>query len=184
MKTHTVELILSGMPSHANYVCSCYTDFEFVGMSDTPLNTWIVKHFPTTFDLFVSSFENKLLCKLSIFHYFHTSPDDVDYNVVRDHHRIVSLAPEALQVLFAIAFVKEEEQPLESSFKKGKAKSQKKLKIMKRTSVHEYNTKPLIDLNIAIPRTSPDAQAALAVFLDRLKDILEVCVGDMFSFHI
>jgi hypothetical protein len=168
---HTVELILSGLSSLAN--CS-YTDFEFVGMSDTLLNTWILKHFPTTFDSFVSSFENKLLCKLSMFHYFHTSPDAVDYNVLRDHHRTVTLAPEALQALFAIAFLKEEEHPPDSSFKKGKAKSQKKLKA-KHALAHECDTKPLNGLNIAIPHTCSDAQTALTALLDRLKDILEVC---------
>lgn len=143
-------------------------------MNDTPLNAWIIKHFPTTFDLFLSSFENKLLCRLSTFNYFHTSPDDVDFKVLRDHHRTVTRAPEALQALSALAFLKEEGQPLKSAFKKGKVKSQKRLKT-NHTLVHEYNTKPLTDLNIAIPHTSLDAQASLTVFLDRLKDILEVC---------
>ena len=139
-------------------------------MSDTTLNTWIVKHFPTTFDLFVSSFENKLLCKLSKFHIFAASSDDVDYNVLYDHHRTVSLAPEASQALFAMT-LKEEERLPESPFKKAKARGLK----MKHTPAQEYNTKPLIDMNIAIPHTSSDAQATLTVFLDRLKDILEVC---------
>lgn len=149
-------------------------------MSDIPLNTWIVKNFPTTHDLFISSFENKLLCKLSNFHLFQTSPDDVDHNVLRDYHRTVSLAPETLQVLFAMTSLKEEGYPPNtdkvglSSFKKVKAKSPKQFKA-KKTHIHELNTKPLRDLNIAIPHTPSDAQAALTVFLGRLKDILEVC---------
>ena len=65
-----------------------------------------------------------------------------------------------------------EGHPPESSFKKGKAKNQKQK--MKRTPIQEYNTRPLVDLNIAIPRTSSDSQAALTVFLGRLRDILEV----------
>ena len=142
-------------------------------MSDIPLNTWIMKHFPTDFNIFDSSFENRLLRKLSEFHYFATSPDDVDYNVLRDHYRTVRLAPEALQTLSAIISLKEEGYPPESSFKKGKAKSQKQK--TKHTPVQEYNIRPLVDLNIAIPRTSSDAQAALTVFLGRLRDILEVC---------
>ena len=144
-------------------------------MSDTPLNTWIVKHFPTDFNIFASSFESRLLHKLSEFHVFATSPDDVDYNVLCDHYRTVGLAPEALQTLTAaIISLKEGERPPDSSFKKGKAKSQKQK--TKHTPVQEYNTRPLIDLNIAIPRTSSDAQAALTLFLGRLRDILEVCV--------
>jgi mannitol/fructose-specific phosphotransferase system IIA component (Ntr-type) len=160
--TRTVELVLSGM-------------------NDTPLNTWIVKHFPTTFESFLSSFEHKLLCRLSIFHCFHTSPDDVDYNVLRDHHRTVTRAQEALRALFAIAL--KEGHPLESSFKKGKAKSQKNLK-MNHTPVHKYNTEPLTELNIAIPHTSPDAQASLTVFLGRLKDILEFYLNRILSSQI
>ena len=150
-----------------------FTDFEFIGMTEVPLNTWIVKHFPMDFDLFESSFESRLLHKLSEFHYFATAPDGVDYNVLCDHYRTVSLAPEALQTLSAIASLKVEEHPPESSFKKGKAKSQKQKR--KHTPVQEYNTRPLIDLNIAIPRTSSDAQAALNMFLVCLRDILEVC---------
>ena len=142
-------------------------------MSNTPLNTWILNNFPTDFNLFESSFESRLLHKLSEFHYFATSPDGVDYNVLLDHYRTVSLAPEALQTLSAINSLNEEEHPPESSFKKGKAKSQKQK--TKRTPVQEYNTKPLVDLNIAIPCTSSDAQAALTMFLGRLRDILEVC---------
>ena len=143
-------------------------------MSDIPLNTWIIKHFPTDFNLFDSSFENRLLRKLSEFHYFATSsPDDVDYNILRDHYQTVRLAPEALQILSAISSLKEEGHPPESSFKKDKAKSPKQK--TKHTFVKEYNTRPLVDLNISIPRTSSDAQAALTVFLGRLRDILEVC---------
>jgi hypothetical protein len=148
-------------------------------MTDIPLNAWIVKHFPTTHDLFVSSFENKLLCKLAKFHIFHISPDDVDYNVLHDYHRIVSLAPEALRALFAMTSLKEEGHPPDaglSSFKKVKAKSQRQLKT-KKNHVHELNTKPLDDLNIAIPRTSSNAQATLTMFLGRLKNILEVCAS-------
>lgn len=144
-------------------------------MNDIPLNEWIIEHFPTTYDSFVSSFENKLLCKLSKFHIFHASPNDVDYNVLLDHHLAVSLAPEVLQVLFAITSLKEEGRQPDAklaSLKKVKAKSLKQLK--KRTHVPEF-TKPLVDLNIAMPSTSPDAQAALIMFLGRLKDILEVC---------
>ena len=132
-----------------------------------------MKHFPSDFNLFETSFESKLLHKLSEFHIFATSPDDVDYNVLYDHYRTVSRAPEALRTLSALTSLKEEEHPPESSFKKGKAKSQKQK--TKRTLVQEYNTQSLIDLNIAIPRTSCDAQAALTVFLGRLKEILEVC---------
>jgi hypothetical protein len=144
-------------------------------MRDIPLNTWIVKHFPTDFKLFDSSFEDRLLRKLSEFHIFATSPDDVDYNVLCDYYRTVSLAPEALQTLSAITSLKEEGHwyPPESSFKKGMAKSQKQK--IKHTLVQEYDTRPLVDLNIAIPRTSSDAEAALTRFLGRLKDILEVC---------
>lgn len=39
-------------------------------MNDIPLNTWIVKHFPTDFNLFESSFEYRILCKLLAFHLF------------------------------------------------------------------------------------------------------------------
>ena len=142
-------------------------------MGNIPLNAWIIKHFPIDFNLFESSFERKLLHKLSEFHIFATAPDDADYNVLRDHYRTVSLTPEALQTLSGIASLKDEEHPPESSFKKGKAKSQKQK--TKHTPVQEYNMRPLVDLNIAIPRTSSDAQASLTMFLDRLKDILEVC---------
>jgi len=151
-------------------------------MNDIPLNAWIVKHFPTTHDLFVPSFENKLLCRLSKFIIFNTSPDDLDYDVLCDHHRTVSLAPEALQALFAMTSLKDERHPPDvdklglSSFKKVKAKSLKQSK-MKKPHVHDLDTKPLVNLSIAIPRTSPDAQAALAMFLGRLKDILEVCAS-------
>ena len=140
-------------------------------MSDIPLNAWIVKNFPTDFNLFKSSLESKLLHKLSEFLFFSTARDGVDYNVLFNHHRTVGLAPEVLQALFAIASLKEEEHPPESS-KKGKAKNQKQK--TKHPPVQEYNTRPLVDLNIAIPRTSSDAQAALTMFLDRLRDILEV----------
>ena len=144
-------------------------------MSDVPLNTWIVKHFPTDLNLFDSSFEYRLLRKLSEFHIFAASPDDVDYNVLRDHYRIVSLTPEALQTLSAaMTSLKEEGHPRESSFKKGMTKSQKQ-KTKHTTHVQEYNTRPLVDLNIAIPHTSSDAQAALTMFLGRLRNILEVC---------
>ena len=144
-------------------------------MSDVPLNTWIVKHFPTDFNQFHSSFEHRLLRKLSEFHIFAASPDDVDYNILHDHFRTVSLTPEALQTLSAaMTSLKEEGQPRESSFKKGMTKSQKQ-KTKHATPVQEYNTRPLVDLNIAIPRTSSDAQAALTVFLGRLRNILEVC---------
>lgn len=163
--THIVELILSGM-------------------NDIPLNEWIIEHFPTTYDSFVSSFENKLLCKLSKFHIFHASPIDVDYDVLLDHHLAVSLAPEVLQVLFAITSLKEEGRQPDAklaSLKKVKAKSPKQLK--KRTHIPE-STKPLVDLNIAIPSTSPDAQAALTVFLGRLKDILEFYLNKMLSAQI
>ena len=149
-------------------------------MSDIPLNTWIVKHFPTDFNLYESSFESKLLHKLSEFHVFAASPDDVDYNVLCDHYRTVSLAPEALQTLSAITSLREEEHPPES-FKKGKAKGQKQK--TKHPPVQEYNRRPLVELNIAIPRTFSDAQAALTMFLGRLRDILEVCSLDMFSFY-
>ena len=145
-------------------------------MSDIPLNTWIMKHFPTDFNIFQSSFESRLLQKLSGFLVFATFPDDVDYNVLCDHYRTVSLAPEVLQTLSAITSLKEEERPPES-FKKGlgKARSQKQKQKTKHTPVQEYNTRPLVDLNIAIPRTTSDAQAALTVFLGCLRDILEVC---------
>ena len=166
--TDIVELILSGIPSYANYVT-----FEFVGMTNIPLNTWIVKHLPTDFNLFDSSFEYRLLCKLSSFHYFRTSSDDVDCNVLREHYGTVCLAPKALQTLSAITSLKEEEDPPESSFKKGKPKRQKQK--TKHAPILEYNTQPLVDLNIAIPRTSSDAEVALSVFLGRLRDILEVC---------
>ena len=141
-------------------------------MGSIPLNAWIIKHFPTDFNLFESSFERKLLHKLSEFHIFATAPDDADYNFLRDHYRTVSLTPEALQTISAIASLKDEEQPPESSFKKGKAKSQKQK--TKHTPIQEYNMQPLVDLNIAIPSTSFDAQISLAMFLGRLKDILEV----------
>ncbi|KAF8816728.1 hypothetical protein BYT27DRAFT_7237858 [Phlegmacium glaucopus] len=165
--TQIVELILSGM-------------------SDIPLNTWIVNHFPTTHDLFVPSFENKLLCKLSNFYYFNTSPDDVDYKVICDHYRTVNFAPKALQALFAMTPLEDEGHPANadkfglSSFKKVKANGPKPRK-MKKPPVHEVDTKPLVDLNIAIPRTSPDAQAALTTFLGRLKDILEFYLNKMLS---
>ena len=140
-------------------------------MSNVPLNTWIVKHFPTDFNLFESSFEYRLLCKLSSFRYFRTSSDDVDCNILSEHIQTVNLAPKALQTLFAITCSKEEEEHLpQSSFKKGKAKLQKQK--TKRTPIQEYNT--LVDLNIAIPRTSSDAQVALTTFLGRLNEILEV----------
>ena len=61
------------------------------------------------------------------------------------------------------------------SLKKVKTKSQKQMKI-KNTHVYEFNTKPLAELDIAIPSTSSDAQATLAMFLGHLKYILEVCV--------
>ena len=143
-------------------------------MSDTSLNEWIMKHFPTDFNLFESSFESRLLHKLAEFFFF-AAPDGVDYDVLRDHYRTVDLAPEALKILSAITSLKDEEHPTESSFKKGKAKSQKQK--TKRTPVQEYtgNTQPLVDLNITLPRTSCDAQVALTMFLGRLKDILEVC---------
>jgi hypothetical protein len=141
-------------------------------MADNNLNRWIVKHFPTDFNLFESSFESKLLHKLSEFHVFATAPDGID-DVLRDHYRTVSLAPKALQTLSAITSLKDEEHPPESSFKKGKAKSQKQK--TKRSPVQEYDTRPLVDLDIAIPLTSSKAQAALTLFLGRLRDILEVC---------
>ena len=150
-----------------------FTNFEFVGMSNIPLNKWIVKHFPTDFNLFDSSFEYRLLCKLSSFHYFRTSSDDVDCNVLREHYGTVCLAPKALQSLSAITSLKEEEDSPESSFRKGKAKRQKQK--TKHTPILEYNTRPLVDLNIAIPQTTSDAQVALSLFLGRLRDILEVC---------
>ena len=137
-------------------------------MSDIPLNTWIMKHFPTDFNLFDSSFEYKLLCKLSAFHYFRTSSDDVDCNILRDHYRTVRLAPEALQTLSVIASLKEEDTRPSPPSRWVKQK-------VRNRSVQEYNTRPLVDLNIAIPRTSSDAQAALTLFLGRLRDILEVC---------
>ena len=140
-------------------------------MSDIPLNTWIVKHFPTDFNLFDSSFEYRLLRKLSAFHYFRTSSDDVDYNVLRDHYQTVSRAPEALQALSAITSLKEEDTRPSPPSKRVRQK-------VRNRSVQDYNTantQPLVDLNIAIPRTSSDAQAALNVFLGRLRDILEVC---------
>jgi hypothetical protein len=137
-------------------------------MSDIPLNTWIVKHFPTDFNLFDSSFEYRLLRKLSAFHYFRTSSDDVDYNVLRDHYQTVSRAPEALQTLSAITSLKEEDTRPSPPSKRVKQK-------VRNRSVQEYNAQPLVDLNIAIPRTSSDAQATLNVFLGRLRDILEVC---------
>lgn len=178
-KAQIVELVLSGMPLFKT--CKPYScaNFKFIGMNNVSLNTWIIKHFPTTHDLFLSSFENKLLCKLSKFHYFRTSSHDVDYNLLHDHFQTVSLAPEAFGALFAMTSLKEEGHPHDvglSSFKKVKAKSQKQLK-MKKTHVHEpnINTKSLVDLNIAIPRTSHDAQAALTMLLGHLKDILEVC---------
>ena len=139
-------------------------------MSDISLNTWIVKHFLTDFNIFESSFKSRLLHKLLEFYVFATSPD-----VLCDHYRTVSLATEALQTLSAITSLKEEECPPEHSFKKDKAKSQKQKQKTKHTPVQEYNRRPLVDLNIAIPRTSSDAQAALTVFLGRLRDILEVC---------
>jgi hypothetical protein len=140
-------------------------------MSDIPLNEWIMKHFPTDFN--ISSFECRLLHRLSEFLFFSTATDGVDYIILRDHFQTVRLAPEALQTLSAMTSLKDEEHPPESSFKKGKAKSQKQK--TKHTPVPEYNKQPLIDLNIDIPLTSSDAQAALNTFLDRLKDILEVC---------
>jgi hypothetical protein len=143
-------------------------------MSDIPLNTWIVKHFPTDFNLFHSSFEYRLLCKLSAFHFFRTSDDDVDCNVLRDHYRTVSLAPEALQTLStAITSLKEEDTCPSPPSRRVKT-VKKKVRNTGR-SVQEYNTQPLADLNIAIPRTSSDAQAAITVFIGRLRDILEVC---------
>jgi hypothetical protein len=134
-----------------------------------------VEHFPTDFDSsFETSFEIKLLPKLSAFLYFATPPNDVDYNVLRDHFQTVKLAPEALQTLSAItSSSKEEGQPSESSFNKSKAKSQKQK--ARHTHDQECNTRPLVDLNIAIPRTSSDAQATLTLFLGRLRNILEVC---------
>jgi hypothetical protein len=141
-------------------------------MADNNLNRWIVKHFPTDFNLFESSFESKLLHKLSEFLIFATAPDGVDYNVLRDHYRTVSLAPKALQSLSAITSLKDEEHPPESS-KKGMAKGQNQK--TKHTPVQDYDTRPLADLDIAIPLTSSKAQAALTLFLGRLRDILEVC---------
>ena len=143
-------------------------------MSDIPLNAWIVKNFPTDFNLFKSSLESRLLRKLSDFLLFSTATDGVDYSVLHDHHRTVGLAPEALQsLLSAITFLKEEEHPPESSSKKVKAKNQKQK--TKHTPVPEYNKQPLVGLKIPIPHTSSEAQAALTMFLGRLKDILEVC---------
>ena len=145
-------------------------------MGDISLNKWIVEHFPNDFNLFESSFEKRLLQRLSAFLFFNTASDGLDYVLLRDHYRTVSLASEALQTLsFAISFLKEEEHSPESSFKKGKAKNQKqKTKTVKHTPIQEFNTRQLDDLSIAIPRTSSDAQAALTTFLGRLNEILEV----------
>ena len=167
-KTHIIELILSGIFLLCKPLLCNLTDFEFVDMSNIPLNAWIMKNFPTDFNSFESSFERRLLNKLSKFDFFATAPDDTEY----DHYRTVSFSPGVLQTLSAMASLKDEEHQPESSLKKGKAKSQKQKK--KHTSVQEFNTRPLDDLNIAIPRTSSDAQDSLNMFLGRLKNILEV----------
>ena len=137
-------------------------------MNDVPLNTWIVKNFPTDFNLFESSFQYRILRRLSAFHYFRTSSDDVECNVLRDHYQTVCLAPEVLQTLSAMTSLKEVDTRLSppSGWVRQKVRNR---------SVQEYNTRPLVDLNVAIPRTSSDAQAALTVFLGHLRDILEVC---------
>lgn len=170
-KTHIIELILSGIFLLCKPLLCNLTDFEFVDMSNIPLNAWIMKNFPTDFNSFESSFERRLLNKLSKFDFFATAPDDTEY------YRTVSFSPEVLQTLSAMASLKDEEQQPESSPKKGKAKSQKQKK--KHTSVQEYNIRPLdraafVDLGIDIPCTSSEAQASLTMFLGRLKDILEV----------
>ena len=75
-------------------------------MNDIPLNTWIVKHFPTDFNLFESSFEYRILCKLLAYLYFRTSSNDVDCNVLRDH---CMSRTKALQTLSAMTSLKEED---------------------------------------------------------------------------
>ncbi|KAF8972584.1 hypothetical protein BDZ97DRAFT_1752471 [Flammula alnicola] len=155
--SHIVELILSGLSD------------------EIPLSEWILEQFPTSPKSFESSFSSKLISKLSHFFLFHLSSDET----VRNHHQTANLAPEILQALFAGIFLEEDrlqvnaERP--ASSKKIFAKSsQKQAKLAKKaTRNNALDERPFAALNIPIPRTRRDAEAAAVSLLQRLKIILE-----------
>lgn len=133
----------------------------------------IMSRFPSSAEGFGGSLAYKILSHLSLFFLLAQSVPSLHQN----HHGLVKEAPELLTALASRVLVGPEPDPGTLSVKKGKATSQKKLKIARRVAAQNKNAPdptPFQHLNISIPETPEEVEKSIEIVLVTQRSILEV----------
>ncbi|KAF8193621.1 hypothetical protein K438DRAFT_1761756 [Mycena galopus ATCC 62051] len=133
----------------------------------------IMSCFPATPESFGASVACKILSSLSVLFLFAQSVPALH----EKHHVLVKEAPELLTTLTSKLFVDgAEPDPATPSVKKGKATSQKKVKIARRLAAQPKNVldpTPFEHLNIPIPETAEEVEKCIEIVLATQRSILE-----------
>ncbi|KAJ7794031.1 P-loop containing nucleoside triphosphate hydrolase protein, partial [Mycena olivaceomarginata] len=133
----------------------------------------IMSCFPATPEGFGASVACKILSYLSVLFLFAQSVPALH----EKHHALVKEAPELLTALTSKLFVDgAEPDPATPSVKKGKATSQKKVKIARRLAAQPKNAldpTPFEHLNIPIPETPEEVEKCIEIVLATQRSILE-----------